>query len=213
MKKKILFFLLSLSFSYSSFCSEQKREKKKTFIKQLSRLKAALILENKKTAPVRIDNYFSSVKKFSGMVIFVPGSLVLEIEKIKELSGLIRAFRKLPHHLPGYDCAGFCAEFFGRDRLSPSIDYSARTLLNDLRKLGLEIPPEEESPGSITCLVKSEEIAAHITKHYTLHFAIYLGNGIYLSKMGIGNSVATTSLKTLQAVYKTANNRFIFRPS
>jgi|GEM_PF-5948316 len=213
MKKFFLIFFTFIFFPYSSFGSDQKREEEKTFIKKLSRLKAALILKNKTTQPIRINNYFSSVRDFSGMVIFVPGLLVLEIEKIKELSGLICAFRKLPHHLPGYDCSGFCAEFFGRDRLSPSIDDSARTLLNDLRKLGLEILPEEESPGSITCLVKSKKIAAHITKHDTLHFAIYLGQGLYLSKMGFGNSVAITSLKTLQAVYKTANNRFIFKPS
>ena len=147
------------------------------------------------------------------MVIFVPGLLVLNIEKIKELSGLIRAFEKLPLNLDGYDCAGFCAEFFGRARLSPSKDASARRLLNDLRELNLEINDEDESPGSITCLVTNEQVDEVKVRHDTVHFAVYLGQGLYLSKMGLRNSVAITSLKTLQAVYKTSNNRFIFRAS
>lgn len=150
-------------------------------------------------------NFFEEIKNFEEVILAVPGFLEIDFQnpgpRFENIKLAFYFIKKKSLSEP-YDCGGFCSALFRRDN-------KTKGLWDDLYGFS-EIFYDRNSllPGDFVCFNQDDELSQD---HFRpVHFAVYLGKGLYLSKFGQW-SVLVTDFATLFS-FNGADSYDLFRP-
>ena len=153
-------------------------------------------LSNKgKKKELSLDEYFTEFEDFEEAILEVP-SFSFKI-KISDL-GLLKTSFFCPKNIRNkFDCGRFCSVYLGRShqdkKLFPFLLSEKVKRFTDRNKL---------TPGNIVVFNKNLFKRTGEPYYAGIHFALYLGRGLYLSKFGYRGSILVTDFQTLKDFYE-----------